>query len=435
MMATYSAPATVDMQKQGSRFIHVTEDEISWIASLPSLTAAAGNILSGYASQKLGRKAVLMYVSTVYLTGWLMITYASSVEWIYAGRALTGFCSGVCNVAVPVYVLEIATTQTRGLLTSGFTIAAGLGILITMGLGAVLRWSWLAVSAAVIITCAVCLMYFVPESPAWLVSQSRSLAAEKALKKLRGKKSDYKTELREISESQAEQSDGSIRLQDICDPAFYKPLAIAVTLMFFQMFCGLNVFLTYTVEIFESSGSLISPSLGSVIFAVVFVLSSGVSSILMDRAGRRKLYITSGGCMILSLTVLGVFSLLAAEHKINTTSLGWIPDVCFISYIASYSMGFGPVPYVMIPELVPLHSRSTVMAVSCIVGAICAFATSKLYYSMKSVLGIYGVYWTYASFSFLGCVFCYFFMPETKGKPLNEINLSFAASSDVSLSK
>ncbi|KFM61697.1 Facilitated trehalose transporter Tret1, partial [Stegodyphus mimosarum] len=367
-----------------------------------------------------------MYVSAIYLIGWLMIAYASSVEWIYAGRALTGFCSGVCNVAVPVYVLEIATTQTRGLLTSGFTIAAGLGILIAMGLGAVLRWSWLAVSAAVILTGAVCLMYFMPESPAWLVSKSRSLTAEKALKTLRGKKSDYKIELREISESQAEQSANSIRLRNIIDPAFYKPLAIAVTLMFFQMFCGINVLLTYTVEIFESSGSLINPSLGSVIFAVVFVLSSGVSSILMDRAGRKKLYITSGGCMILTLTVLGIFSLLSAEHKINSTSLGWIPDVCFISYIAAYSMGFGPVPYVMVPELVPLHSRSTVMAVSCIVGAISAFSTSKLYYSMKAVLGIYGVYWTYATFSFLGCLFCYFFMPETKGKSLNEINLAFA---------
>ncbi|KFM79519.1 Facilitated trehalose transporter Tret1, partial [Stegodyphus mimosarum] len=353
-----------------------------------------------------------MYMSAVYLSSWLMIAYASSVEWIYAGRALSGFCSGMCNVAVPVYVLEIATIETRGLLTSGFQIAIGLGIFITMALGAVVRWSWLAMSAAVINTSATCLMYFVPESPAWLVSKSKSLDAEKALKELRGKKSDYKTELREISKTLVEQSADGIRLRDILNPTLYKPLAIAITLMFFQMFCGINVFLTYTVEIFESSGSLINPSLGSIIFAAVLVLSASVSSILMDRAGRKKLYITSGSCMILSLTVLGIFSFISAEYKKNLTSFGWIPFMCFISYIAAFGIGFGPVPYVMIPELVPLRSRSTVMAVSCIVGFICGFSTSKLFYSMKSVLAIYGVYWTYALFSFLGCLFCYFFMPE-----------------------
>ncbi|KFM79520.1 Facilitated trehalose transporter Tret1, partial [Stegodyphus mimosarum] len=435
IMTAFSAPATVDMQKPGSRFIHITEEEISWIASLPLLTAASGNIVSGYASQKLGRKAVLMYFSAVYLSSWLMIVYASSIGWIYAGRILCGFCSGMFNVAIPIYVAEISVTKIRGFLSSGFQIASGGGMLITMCLGAVLRWSWLAMVAAIITTCATCLMYFMPESPPWLIRQSKNADAVKALKMLRGNDSDFMKEFREISDGQAKLSTDSIRLRDILDPALYKALGIAVTLMFFQMFCGMSVLIAYTVEIFQSSGNFINASVGSIIFTAVHVLTAAVSSTLMDRIGRKKLYITSGSCMILALTVLGIYSLMSAENKINSSSFGWIPLTCFVFYVIAFATGYGPIPYVMIPEIVPIHSRSTVMAVACIFGALSAFLSTKVFYAMKFTLGIHGVYWTYALFCFLGCIFCYFCMPETKGKSINEINLSFAASSRVALPK
>ncbi|GIY92715.1 facilitated trehalose transporter Tret1 [Caerostris extrusa] len=165
MISSYSAPATVDMQLPGSRFRDITPDEITWIASLPQVSGVVGNFLSGYATHKLGRKATLMFVSTIYTLGWLAIAYAPSIAVIYLGRIISGLCAGTCAVAVPTYIVEIAPTEIRGFLTSGFQVAFSVGVFLIIGLGAVLRWSWLAISGAVLTTSAVCLMVIMPESP------------------------------------------------------------------------------------------------------------------------------------------------------------------------------------------------------------------------------------------------------------------------------
>ncbi|KFM79521.1 Facilitated trehalose transporter Tret1, partial [Stegodyphus mimosarum] len=302
-----------------------------------------------------------MFTSIPYLAGWLMIAYATSVEWIYVGRALTGFCAGIGAVTAPAYLVEISTTETRGLLTTSFQIAAFLDILMINSLGLVLRWSFLAVLGAVVITIAMCLTYFVPESPHWLIRQSRNLEGMEALMFLRGKHSNVNREFREISDSQADQPADGIRLRDLLDPTFYKPLLLAVSLMFFQQFCGTSVVLSYAVEIFQSTGSLINPYVCASVVAAVQLFAGAISSVLMDKVGRKMLYITSGSFIMLSLIVLGIHSFASEKNNIHISSFQWVPLVCFVSYIAAYSIEYGPIPGVVIPEIVPIYSRSTVL--------------------------------------------------------------------------
>ncbi|KFM79517.1 Facilitated trehalose transporter Tret1, partial [Stegodyphus mimosarum] len=433
MSTAYSAPATVDMKRPGSRFMDITAEEISWIASLPGLSGALGNFVSGFASQKLGRRAVFMYVSTTYVTSWLMVAYASSMTWIYIGRFLTGICAGICAVAAPAYVVEISTTEIRGLLTSGYQIAFSFGVFLVMALGIVLRWSWLAISAAVIAVCAGYLMYMMPESPPWLIRESKNKEAMKGLKFLKGKYCDIDKEFREISDNMAQQPTDGIRLRDVLDPTLYKPLIIAVSLMFFQQLSGVNSLMAYVVDIFESGQRFIDPHVAATCVAAVQVIGTAISGMLMDKAGRKVLFTISGSFMTLSLIVLGLHNLLSTRCEMDMTLFGWVPLVSFVIYMSAFSIGYGPIPFVIAPEIVPIHSRSTVLAVASVSSSLFSFATTKLFDNMRTALGVYGLYWTYAFFALLGCLFCCFFIPETKGKTIHEINRGFSSNNNESL--
>ncbi|XP_035220467.1 facilitated trehalose transporter Tret1-2 homolog isoform X2 [Stegodyphus dumicola] len=431
MILGYPSPATVDMKMKGSRFRQVTVDEITWIASVSSLSAVVGNCISGYVSQKFGRKAVLMYVSAPFVAGWLMIAYAPSIGWIYAGRFISGFCSGISTVAVPAYVVEIATTETRGLLSSGFQVALSSGVFIMISMGIFLRWSWLAIVGAVCVTCGSVLMCLMPESPPWLIRQKKNDEALVGLQFLKGKHSDSMKELRDISLELSQEATGSIRLKDFLEPSLYKPSLIAICFMFFLQFSGINGIMSYSVEIFEISRSSLNSNVAATVIAAVQVGGAFLSSALVERAGRKVLYIASGIGMTIALTGLGVQAILSSKQEIDQSVYGLVPLISFAVYIGSFSLGFGPIPFVVTPEIVPIRSRSVVMAIANVSNSFFGFIVTKLFEDMRLAFGIYGLYWTYALMCIFGCVFCWFFVPETKGRTLDDIHKSFSASVEM----
>ncbi|XP_015924127.1 facilitated trehalose transporter Tret1-2 homolog [Parasteatoda tepidariorum] len=428
VITSYSAPATADMKRPGSRFSDVTPDEITWIGSLPNLGCLFGNLIAGYATHEFGRKTVMMFVSIFYLTSWLMVAYAPSMMWMYCGRLIGGICAGACCVAVPTYIIEIAPTKIRGQLASGFQIAYTIGVLYVMGLGIFLRWSWLAISGAVIVACASCLMVFMPESPPWLVRASRPLEAENGLRFLKGPSTDTQRELQSIMDNIAENKEEGIRLEELLLPEIYKPTAIALALMFFQQACGISPLMTYTVEIFHSAGSSIDPAVAATIVALVQVIATVLSGSLMDRSGRRCLFVTSGSIMFISLAVLGSYSFKLNQYLVSYHFVGYIPLISFATYIIAFSLGNGPIPYVMIPEIVPIKFRSPVVAAAGVLCSLLAFVFNKIFEDMRQGLGDYGVYWTYSFFSLISALFGFFILPETKGLTMRQISKSFSHS-------
>ncbi|GFS31504.1 facilitated trehalose transporter Tret1 [Trichonephila inaurata madagascariensis] len=429
MVNSYSAPATVDMRLPGSRFRDVTPDEITWIASLPQITGIIGNCLAGYITHKLGRQATLMFASTSYVISWLTIAYAPSITIIYTGRLISGLCAGVCCVAVPTYIVEIAPTEIRGLLTSGFQLAFGMGVFIVITLGAVLRWSWLAISGAVFTTCAVCLIVIMPESPPWLIRKSRTDEALRGIKFLKGKHSDVMKEIRDITDNLEQNESDNISRKDFLDPTFYKPVIITAFLMIFQQISGVNVVMAYTVEIFNTIGSSVNPQIASSVVAAVQVVGTVFSGILMDRSGRKLLYIISGSCMAVSAFILGIYSYFSTrigEHAFDVHSYGWIPLVSLMMYMFSFSLGVGPIPFVMAPEIAPIRFRSMIVAFGAVVSSLSAFIVTKSFENFRQLLGLYGLFWFYAFFALLSAILGRFFLPETKGLTLREISRSFS---------
>uniref|UniRef100_A0A2L2YMT9 Facilitated trehalose transporter Tret1 n=1 Tax=Parasteatoda tepidariorum TaxID=114398 RepID=A0A2L2YMT9_PARTP len=425
IMSVFSATASIDMKAPGSRFPNITNNQITWIASLPSITATFGNFFSGYLSLKLGRKAVLMYVSFPFLLSWLMIAYAPSLSWIYAGRLLSGFCSGLCSVAIPAYIIEIATIEIRGLLGSCYQVSYTIGVLIAMSFGLFFRWSWLAIIGALFVASASCMMLMMPESPAWLIAKGKKEEAIEVTYFLKGKNIDSNKEYSKLLDHVVEQHQNSVSLHDFKEPQLYKPIALAVGLVFFQQFSGVNALMAYTVEIFEHAESSVDPSIAAIIIASVQVIATMIGSVLVDKVGRTTLYIISGIFVSLGLFILGINGIVAENVNLSPEIYGWIPLIGFIIFVASFSLGYGPIPYLMTPEFVPLHSRTAVLAIAGVFSSLFLFIVTKTFNDFRDFLSDYGIYWVYGIFSLLGCLFCWICLPETKGKSINEIQQSF----------
>lgn len=390
--------------------------------------------LTGYLSQKFGRKAILLYLSVPYVLGWLIIAYAPNIGSVYAGRALCGLCMGICFAAVPAYVVEVASLHQRGQLSTGFQLAFASGVFLVMLLGNFLRWSWLAVAGAALIAAGALLLLYMPESPQWLVAKSMHKEALLELEFLRSDSDVATKELQEIIDDQKTEGEHQeLTVNELFnDPALYKPLVIAVALMFFQQACGVNPLMSYAVELFQNSSATfaVDASWSSAIVALVQVLGTGVSGLLMDRVGRRILYVFSGFSMTLSHIGSGCYSYFFQQGSSSEmgTAWNWVPLASFAVFILSFSLGFGPVPMVVAPELIPTRNRSFLLAVASVSSSIFGFLFTKTFDDLRSVAGLYGTYWIFAGLSFLGSVFYWFFVSETKGKTIREINRTFSRS-------
>lgn len=379
----------------------------------------------GYLCNKFGRKPVLLFVSGLFLTSWLVIAYAPTIAWIYGGRLLAGVCTGICSVSVPSYIIEISSVENRGLLGSCFHLSYTIGILITMSFGIFFRWSWIAIIGGLFNTCGAILMYFMPESPPWLISEGKYAEALSAFRFLKGKNVDTRKEYDTALDHFSSQPQRALSFYQYKEPELYKPIALAVGLMFFQQFSGISALMAYTVEIFEHAESALDPAICAAIVAGVQFCATLIGSVLMDKAGRRILYLVSGVFVTIGLIVLGIYGIFLEKWGFSSSIYGWIPLIGFTIFVGSFSLGFGPIPYLMTPEFVPLHSRAAVLSIAGIFSSFFLFIVTKTFDDLRSVVSDYGVYWVYGTFSILGCLFCWLCVPETKRKTISDIHHSF----------
>ncbi|XP_042896983.1 facilitated trehalose transporter Tret1 [Parasteatoda tepidariorum] len=432
MTATYSATATVDMGKPHST-IKPDDEEISWIGSLMAIGALFGGFAASFLTNYLGRKGTLMFNTIPSVAGWCMIAYADTLGMIYAARIVTGFCTGVISVATPMYLVEISTPEVRGLLGSSFQLFVVTGVLFIAGLGSVLTWRHSAVASAITCLVAAALMVPMPESPKWLISKEKRNEAKKAIIFLQGKEFDTEGELYNMEEEIKSQPKSSVQLKELAYPEFYKPLIYSVLLMFFQQFSGVNAIMFYCAKIFENAKSSMDSIQATIVVAVVQVIATLAASLLMDKAGRKILLMTSSVFMAISLIIFGGFSFAKYEDETIVLKYGWVPLLCLMSFIAAFSLGFGPAPWLMVAEMTSARFRGVISGSATTLNWCFVFMVTKLYHAEEQLLHDFGVYFSYSVICVISIFFTYFWLPETKGKTLEEIQERFRKSSILSV--
>ncbi|KAF4520115.1 hypothetical protein B566_EDAN010271 [Ephemera danica] len=367
--------------------------------SIVGLGAAVAAPMGGIFIDKIGRRNTMVALTLPFALGWILVAFAVNLPMLCVGRILTGASGGAYTVAGPIYISEIAHPSSRGTLSSIFQLMVVLGLEFTYLLGPAIPVFWLSIASSILplLTCGF-LLLLAPESPVYLLRVGRVNGAYASLSWLRGSLYDINPELSAMSEMTNNQS---------------RRISI-------ERFSGINDIVFYTEEIFKDAGGSVQGSKAAILVGASQVISTLISTIIVDRAGRRVLLILSGAVMAACCTALGLyFQLKAWGHSVS--GLGWLPLSSLCLYFLVFSLGFGPIPWVMLGELFAPDIKGIA---SSIVSSVCWFLTFLTTFVFQDVVRLIGegvTFWVFGGMCVLGVIFTVIVVPETKGKSLNEI--------------
>ncbi|XP_075986544.1 trehalose transporter 1-like protein [Anticarsia gemmatalis] len=404
----------------------LTTAESSLVSSILAIGAALSAIPVGILVQKVGRRPTILILAIPFTINWLLTIFANGAGMLVAARFFAGLGTGGICVAAPMYIGEIAETSIRGSLGAFFQLFLTVGILFTYVVGGWTHWKTLSIICAVLPPLLVAVFWWMPETPQYLLGKNRRRDAERSLRWLRGPDADLSGELEEM---QKEVDEASRQRAGITSMITNRPSRMALIcglgLMFFQQFSGINAVIFYTNDIFHSAGSNIDPVIATIIVGVVQTIATYISSVLVDKAGRRILLLQSCIIMGTCLIVLGIYFKLQFD-KYDVASFGWLPLLCMVLFIVSFSMGFGPIPWMMMAELFPVEFRGAATGVTVVTNWVLVFVVTLCFPIMRDAVGIYSCFWFFAAVMVVCVFFVFLLIPETKGKTVSQIQAMLA---------
>jgi sugar porter (SP) family MFS transporter len=326
----------------------------------------------------------------------------------------------MASFIAPLYIAEVAPVNIRGALVSLNQLAITVGIvvsyLVDFYFAATGGWRWmlgLAVVPSIILGIG---MYFMPASPRWLFSKGATDKARSVLERIRMTK-NVDLEITEIKESLISEKES--KWADLLTPTVRPALIVGVGLAVFQQLTGINTVIYYapTILLFAGLESAAVSILATAGIGVINVLMTVVAILLIDRVGRRPLLLIGLVGMVISLGILG----LAFALPGLSSSLGLLAVISLMLYVGSFAIGLGPVFWLMISEIYPLKIRGRAMSTATVVNWGMNLLVAITFLSLIQILGTPGTFWLYSVIRIGAIIFVYSFVPENKGKSLEEI--------------
>jgi sugar porter (SP) family MFS transporter len=388
------------------------------------LGAMIGAALAGRLSDRLGRRHLIIVAAVIFTAGALLAALAPSVAVLITARFIIGLAVGSAALVVPLYLAEIAPTEVRGAVASLNQLMIVGGILVAFIVNAILAssgdWRLMLGLAAVPSLVLLVGMLFMPETPRYLVHAGDEKEAREVLEDLPGdeRPDERIEEIRDVEQEQA-----GTGLRGLWEAKWVRPaLLVAIGLAVFQQLVGINTIIYYAPTTLTNVGfAKTSAIYANLIIGVVNVLMTLIAIRLVDRVGRKPMLFAGVAGMVASLLVLGIsLSVLATPHHPGDPA-AIITLVCLGTFIASFAATWGPVVWVMIPEVLPLSLRGTAMGVAVFFNWAANFAVSQTFPVLLSALGAGTVFLGYAGMGVLAAVFVKAKVTETKGRSLEEI--------------
>jgi len=364
----------------------LTIAEESAAVSVILLGALIGSCLSGIVSGRLGRRSAMLLASLLFLAGALTAACAPGLLFFHIGRIVSGLGVGLVSVVSPLYLSEISPPEKRGLYVGCNQFAVTVGILAAYGCNYLLapaeNWRLMVAFAAVPAVLFFAGLFFIPESPSWA----------------------------------GDKEGRSISWKALLQPSSRRILLIGFFLMIFQQITGINSVIYFAPRIFQDAGFT---SAGGAILATAGVGLVNVLATLfvlwqIDRMGRRPLLLFSNGFMALSLIILG---LALATHS---PFIDKIAIFSLMAYIAAFAIGMGPVPALVISEMCPLQSRGHVLGLATFSNWVFNYIVVFTFLDLGKWITFAGAFYLYAIFALLALFIVWRYIPETKGKVLQE---------------
>ncbi len=383
--------------------------------------ALLGAALAGALSYRLGERKLLIYAGVVFTVGAVAAAAAPSAVLLVVARFILGLAVGTASVQVPLYLSQLAPTHIRGGLSTLNQIMIGVGILsaylISYAFASSGAWRIMVGLAVIPSVLLVVGMYYQPESPRWLIMHGRNAEAMAVLRRIRPEQAAL-AEFEEMSRAAAQPR--TSLLQGVRTRLFWPALTAAAGLAILQQLVGINTIVYYAPTILRSAGYTAQLAiLATLLLSLVSTASTILSARIVDRVGRRPLLIGGAIGMAVSMGMLGwVF----AGSLLDSDAGQHLALACILIYKVSFALSWGPIVWVMLPEILPLRVRGTGMGAASLLNWLSNFVVSLLFPVLLAA-GAGAVFSIFCFFALGACAFVVFALPETKQLSLEAIEM------------
>ena len=394
-----------------------------WAASSAIWGCVFGALFAGALSDKYGRKKVLLLSGLLFTLSALGSAVPDNLTQFVLARFIGGLGVGSASMLSPLYISEIAPAKIRGMLVTLYQLAIVFGINIIYIVNYLianahdqvwnvqLGWRYMLGSEGIPAILFFILLFFVPESPRWLVKENRSEEALKILNKINGPEETHRI-LKEIKEAVNEEKGSFL---DLFKPGIRKAMVVGSVLALFSQVTGINAIIYYAPEIFKQVGFGSESALfQTMIIGFVNMLFTLVAIRFIDYWGRRTLLIWGISGMVSCLLGMGMFFYF--EITIGPLLLLFI-----LGFIASFASSLGPIPWVLISEIFPTKTRGTAMSFSIVILWLGVVLITQFFPVLLSLFGGAFTFWIFMINALILLIFTLIFIPETKQKTLEEI--------------
>ncbi len=389
-----------------------------------TLGCIPGPIVAGWMGDRMGRKKSLLVAALLFGGCAVGTAFSRSITQFSVYRVLGGVGVGVASVVSPMYIAEVAPARLRGRLVSLYQLAIVIGSTSSIVVSYFLSFSgnWRSMFLSLLVPAAVLLLGlpFVPESPRWLAQQNRGKEALGILTKIDGRAS-AESEMNEIHWAITAEK-GTI--SELFRPGLRVALLIAVTLGVLQQWTGVSPLTFYAPIIFQKAGfNLASDALlQTIAFNVCNLVCTVTAFLVVDRLGRRPLLLLGTAGMALAQLLLGLF------FRLNFTGV-YVVIAMFLC-VGTYALSLAPMTWLIISEIFPTRLRAKGQAAGSLAVWIAAYSSTQLMaptmrYMERHFGSVAGMFWVYAGICVLAFLFGWRFVPETKGRTLEEIGRSW----------
>ena len=366
---------------------------------------------------------------------WLIFCYAHSSWQLFTGLALAGVSGGLLEAPVLTYVAEVCQPSFRGMLAATGSTCVIFGILLQFIMGTFLNWRRIAMIDAFVPMVSFVALFFVPESPHWLIKKGKYEQAKSSLAWLRGwtTKDEIEGEFMELKGQLTDNKDKStkgLNLKLYRNRSFLHPFMLISLTFFIGHFSGMTPLQTNAVEIFQTLRAPIDKYYATMLLGVAELSGTILCVILVKFTGKRPLVLLScigcGLCLFTTATYARYYNVESnsaprmsqGQQTDPNQSFAWIPiTVLLFSALLSH-IGIRLIPWMLIGELFPINVRSIASGLAGGLGYVFSFAANKLFYTMKLHLTLVGTFWIYSSVGLIGALMLYFFLPETEARTL-----------------